>query len=65
MFDTLWTEGVRDMYKILICDDETDIRNALNIYLSAQGYETVLCANGQEALDAGSRAISVWFCWTL
>ena len=40
------------MYKILICDDETDIRNALNIYLSAQGYETVLCANGQEALDA-------------
>ena len=33
MFDTLWTEGVRDMYKILICDDETDIRNALNIYL--------------------------------
>ena len=39
------------MYKILICDDETDIRNALNIYLSAQGYETVLCANGQEALD--------------
>lgn len=52
MFDTLWTEGVRDMYKILICDDETDIRNALNIYLSAQGYETVLCANGQEALDA-------------
>ena len=40
------------MYKILICDDETDIRNALNIYLSAQGYETVLCSNGQEALDA-------------
>lgn len=40
------------MYKIVICDDETDIRNALNIYLSAQGYETVLCANGQEALDA-------------
>lgn len=40
------------MYKILICDDETDIRNALNIYLSAQGYDTVLCANGQEALAA-------------
>ena len=40
------------MYKIRICDDETDIRNALNIYLSAHGYETVLCSNGQEALDA-------------
>ena len=40
------------MQKILICDDEADIRAALNIYLTAQGYETVLCANGQEALDA-------------
>ena len=43
------------MYKVLICDDETDIRNALNIYLTAQGYETLLCANGQEALEALSR----------
>lgn len=40
------------MYKVLICDDEPDIRSALNIYLTAQGYETILCANGQEALDA-------------
>lgn len=40
------------MHKILICDDEADIRNALNIYLTASGYETVLCANGQEALRA-------------
>lgn len=40
------------MYKVLICDDEADIRSALNIYLTAQGYETILCANGQEALDA-------------
>ena len=43
------------MYKVLICDDETDIRSALNIYLTAQGYETVLCANGQEALDTLER----------
>ena len=40
------------MYKVLICDDEADIRSALNIYLKASGYDTVLCANGQEALDA-------------
>ena len=37
------------MYKVLICDDETDIRNALNIYLTAQGYETLLCALGDSA----------------
>lgn len=40
------------MYKVLICDDERDIRNALNIYLTAQGHETILCANGMEALEA-------------
>ena len=26
------------MYKILICDDERDIRNALRIYLTGEGY---------------------------
>jgi len=40
------------MYKVLICDDEADILSALNIYLSAQGYETVLCRSGLEALQA-------------
>ncbi len=40
------------MYKVLICDDETDIRMALNIYLTAAGYETVQCSSGQEALNA-------------
>jgi DNA-binding response OmpR family regulator len=40
------------MYKVLICDDEADIRSALNIYLTASGYETVLCGSGQEALEA-------------
>lgn len=43
------------MYKVLICDDEPDILSALNIYLTAQGYETILCSNGQEALDALER----------
>lgn len=43
------------MHKILICDDEADIRNALNIYLTASGYETVLCADGREALQAIER----------
>ena len=39
------------MEKILICDDDADIRAALNIYLTAAGYETVLCADGQQALE--------------
>lgn len=40
------------MNKILICDDEQDILNALNIYLTSQGYATLRCENGRQALDA-------------
>ena len=39
------------MYTILVVDDDADIRSALNIYLSAEGYRTLLAANGQEALS--------------
>lgn len=39
------------MYNILICDDEKDIVNALEIYLRSEGYNTVLSYNGKEALE--------------
>lgn len=39
------------MYNILICDDERDIVNALDIYLKSEGYGTVLSYNGKEALE--------------
>ncbi len=39
------------METILICDDERDIVSALNIYLSAEGYHTVLAYSGAEALQ--------------
>ena len=40
------------MPTILICDDEKDIVSALDIYLRAEGYETVAAYNGHEALEA-------------
>lgn len=40
------------MYNILICDDERDIVSALKIYLDAEGYNTVCCYNGKEAIEA-------------
>lgn len=40
------------MYNILICDDERDIVGALKIYLEAEGYNTVCCYNGNEAISA-------------
>ena len=39
------------MYKILICDDEKDIVNAIRIYLETAGYATVTARNGKEAVE--------------
>ena len=39
------------MYKVLICDDQPDIVNALKIYLKPEGYELLTAQNGREALD--------------
>lgn len=39
------------MHNILICDDERDIRSALKIYLSGEGYGIFEAANGLEALE--------------
>ena len=38
------------MYRILICDDQPDIVNALKIYLTPEGYELHTASNGEEAL---------------
>ena len=38
------------MYKILICDDQPDIVNALKIYLAPEGYTLLTAANGLEAV---------------
>lgn len=39
------------METILICDDERDIVSALNIYLRAEGWETVCAYSGKEAVQ--------------
>lgn len=38
-------------YTVMIVDDEADIRTSLSGLLEDEGYNTVTCANGQEALD--------------
>ena len=38
------------MYKVLICDAQPDIVNALKIYLKPEGYELLTATNGKEAL---------------
>ena len=43
------------MYKVLICDDQPDIVNALKIYLKPEGYELLTAGNGKEALELASQ----------
>ncbi len=43
------------MYRILLCDDEKDIVNALKIYLHDSNYELLEAYNGKQALDIVSR----------
>lgn len=40
------------MYNILVCDDEKEIVNAIEIYLSKEGYNILKAYNGKEALKA-------------
>ena len=44
------------MYRVLICDDQPDIVNALKIYLKPEGYELLTAANGQEAVALAKNA---------
>ena len=39
------------MYRVLICDDEPDIRRALKIYLAPEGYELLEASTGKEAVE--------------
>ncbi len=38
-------------FRVLICDDDRDIVNAIRIYLTAEGYETLEAYNGAQALS--------------
>ena len=39
------------MYHVLICDDQPDIVNALEIYLAPEGYQLYKAYTGAEAVD--------------
>ncbi|MDO5018221.1 MAG: response regulator transcription factor [Lagierella massiliensis] len=39
------------MYNILVCDDEKDIVDAIEFYLTESGYKVFKAYNGKEALD--------------
>lgn len=46
--------------KILIADDEKDIRNILNLLLTGEGYEVIMAENGQQAVELASPDIDLY-----
>ncbi len=44
------TEVIR-MYNILVCDDDKDIVDAIEIYLTQEGYHVLKAYDGEEALE--------------
>ena len=44
-------ENEKESVKVLIVDDEQDIRTLLNIYLKRLGYDVVEAADGVEAVE--------------
>lgn len=45
------SKGVAKMYKILVCDDDREIVEAIEIYLSQEGYHILKAYDGIEALS--------------
>ena len=43
------------MYKILVCDDDREIVEAIEIYLSQEGYQILKAYDGIEALEIWRR----------
>lgn len=46
--------------KILVADDEKDIRDILNLLLIGEGYDVILAENGQQALDFSNENIDLY-----
>lgn len=42
---------VSNMKKILVADDESEIRNLLDMALTSKGYQVIACSDGGEALQ--------------
>ena len=50
--------------KILVVDDEVDIRELVRLNLTREGYEVLDCESGEQALSLSrSNTARIWSCW--
>ena len=52
-------------YKILIADDEPEIRNLLRLYLENENYHVIEAEDGQRALDLLGQSSRHYVFWIL
>lgn len=52
-------------YKILIADDEPEIRNLLRLYLENENYHVIEAEDGQRALDLLRQSSRHYVFWIL
>lgn len=52
-------------YKILIADDETEIRDVLHLYLDQAGFEVAEAADGLETLSLLEKKLRIFCYWIL
>ena len=50
----------KQAYKILVADDEKEIRDILKLLLSEEGYEVVEAENGKAAVDLAGEDVSLY-----
>ena len=48
---TSFKNGGNEMYNILVCDDEREIVDAIEIYLMQEGYQVLKAYDGEGAID--------------
>ena len=51
------------MYRILVCDDDKEIVEAIEIYLSQEGYEVLKAYDGMQALQVLEKEKSIFLSW--
>ena len=50
----------KEKLKILVADDETEIRDVLSMLLTAEGFEVITAADGKEALALADESVDLY-----
>ncbi|MEZ5284559.1 MAG: response regulator [Vicinamibacterales bacterium] len=52
------------MPKVMVVDDDADIRKLLSVWLRSGGFEVVVAVDGYQAVQVARSGVRTWSCWT-